>query len=220
MTGVKKGLIARALILILLLQIFGFVFPGRSVLAVNTFDRELFRVINSEWKSPVMDKVMYLSTYLGDGFIVLGVLGGLYLYGERTENENFLEAARVGFAAFTKSGILAQIGKYIFQRPRPGLSLEDVNYNGPAIADKRSFPSGHTTAAFSLATVLAEEFPAHKKWFYTGAWLAGISRIYNGVHYPTDVLAGAILGYLIGKRAFNHKFKINEDGYFVYVFSF
>lgn len=59
------------------------------------------------------------------------------------------------------------------------------------------FPSGHTSRAFALATALAIEFPRWRLFYMFVAALIGFSRVYVGAHYPTDVLAGAILGSLI-----------------------
>ena len=57
-----------------------------------------------------------------------------------------------------------------------------------------SFPSGHTATAFAGATVLSAFAPRYRPAFYALACLIGFSRLYNGVHYPTDVVAGGVLG--------------------------
>ncbi len=84
--------------------------------------------------------------------------------------------------------------KRIIDRPRPGVSYPDIQ---AFEAEKRfSFPSGHTSNAFATATSLSLAF---KKWYVvvpTFAWATtvGYSRMHLGMHYPTDVLAGALVG--------------------------
>ncbi len=58
----------------------------------------------------------------------------------------------------------------------------------------RSFPSGHTTAVFSIAVVLAANFPQLNLLIKSVAGVVGLSRAYVGVHYPSDILTGALIG--------------------------
>ena len=60
-----------------------------------------------------------------------------------------------------------------------------------------SFPSGHTATAFAGATMLAAYLPRWRVPLYLLAVLIALSRLYNGVHYPTDVIAGTILGFAV-----------------------
>ena len=104
-------------------------------------------------------------------------------------------------------GLLAQLGitaatqllKHLIGRPRPRFAHSDEFSLGPSLTTGfDSFPSGHAANAFGAATVLAWFFPAVRVPLYLVAGLVAVSRVLRGSHFPTDVLAGAVLGVVIG----------------------
>ncbi|NMC56828.1 MAG: phosphatase PAP2 family protein [Eubacteriaceae bacterium] len=86
--------------------------------------------------------------------------------------------------------------KRTFGRQRPCHALPQAIIKKLPPINSYSFPSGHTCAAFGMAFALSNIFPALSFLFFTLAALVGISRIYLGMHYPTDVLIGGILGFV------------------------
>lgn len=91
--------------------------------------------------------------------------------------------------------LLQVIIKRIFNRERPYEKYEDISH-AMAPPDKFSFPSGHTAGAFAIAFVFYYFFPILFVPMLVIASLIAFSRIYLGLHYPTDVLAGIVLGLI------------------------
>jgi undecaprenyl-diphosphatase len=93
-------------------------------------------------------------------------------------------------AAVAGADLVADLGKLLVHRRRPF-----EHQLGPA-AHTHSFPSGHASTSFAGATMLAAFAPRYRAGLYVLACAIAYSRLYDGVHYPTDVVAGAVLGVL------------------------
>ncbi|MDO3378991.1 phosphatase PAP2 family protein [Geoalkalibacter halelectricus] len=95
------------------------------------------------------------------------------------------------------SVLLFTLLKNVIGRPRPFEIWADLPCQMPP-PDRFSFPSGHTMTAFAACGALAVLLPGSLALFLPVAILIGFSRIFLGLHYPTDVLVGALLGSTIG----------------------
>jgi undecaprenyl-diphosphatase len=156
--------------------------------ALNNLDILVFYFINLNLQNPVFDVIMPLMSDIGyfSLWIILCVL--IYLFGgEKGKNISVVCIAALVFGYF-----LTEILKYLVERPRPYEVLEGVHVLTGV--DNSSWPSGHTVASFTGAIILGKEYGYLLLIF---AFLVGFSRIYNGDHYPFDVLSGALIGILI-----------------------
>lgn len=109
-------------------------------------------------------------------------------------------AIRLGITQIANFGTTYLL-KNIVKRPRPYVSLDDVDardrqHQADRIFDPNSFPSGHTSSAFAIATSLSASYT---EWYViapamTWATAVGVSRVWLGVHYPSDVIVGAGIG--------------------------
>ncbi|GAB4302374.1 MAG: hypothetical protein Kow0068_25090 [Marinilabiliales bacterium] len=154
----------------------------------------------------------------GSGLYTLPVMGLFYLQGSISGNTKSKNTALLGTKAFIYSAFFVQIPKYLFNRHRPynDITPDPYLFDGPFTGKYyKSFFSGHTTCVFSVATVVSSVYN-DKPWVaflsYTIATLSGISRVYDKKHWGSDVVAGAFLGYAIGKFVYNenyNKIKIN-----------
>ncbi len=140
------------------------------------------------------DLVNYTMSRLGDGYIY-AFLSLLILLFDFDVARFIIPAGIIGF---TIEHTIYLILKKKIRRSRPFTLNEEINHliRPP---DEYSFPSGHTAGAFLVATLLGYFYPATLLPSLFFASMIGFSRIYNGVHYPGDVLAGTTLGIVCAK---------------------
>lgn len=165
-------------------------------------DQELFRAIHLGWHRDWLDPVFWVISTSGLGWVQLCLVGLSFLAARPTPWQVHAQRfAAPCVLAWATSGLLnTVILKNLIPRDRPSLqeiaSPQETFFRG-------SFPSGHTAASFAMATVLwfLARDAGKPKWGYLAllwAALVGISRVYRGVHWPTDVIGGACVGVFCG----------------------
>ncbi|HHV78663.1 MAG TPA: phosphatase PAP2 family protein [Firmicutes bacterium] len=152
-------------------------------------DTALFRWFNRGCRVGFLDKAFSEATRLGSPFVVIPVCLGAWATGIEQLRQTGLQ----GLIALASSHAVVRLLKATVKRQRPYMVLSHVAVRGPRLRDL-SFPSGHTAAAFSVATCFAATFPGIALLFTLLASLVGVSRMYVGMHYPSDVIFGAFLG--------------------------
>ena len=116
--------------------------------------------------------------------------------GGRSRASGWLPSTGAGAAALS-TYVAQRLLKPTFRRNRPWFTREAAQVVGGKTPD-HSFPSGHTAASFAAATALAMAYPSARPLLLATATAVGLSRVHLGHHFPTDVLAGGLLGTGIG----------------------
>ena len=153
------------------------------------------RWANGWWSSSVLDQVLPWLTYLGSHFaVIFFILLGWILTKQRRVLRHLI------FLYAIQSAIIYSL-KFLIQRQRPFLFLEMASKlsRGPGEILDPSLPSAHAAFSFMMATLLSIWCPRYQIIFYIAAASVGWTRIYLALHYPTDVIAGALLGYACTK---------------------
>ncbi|SMC21859.1 undecaprenyl-diphosphatase [Clostridium acidisoli DSM 12555] len=164
---------------------------------INIFDNYVLFIINRKMKNKYLDKVMPVITSLGNLGVVWLAIAVILLFVEKNKSIGEVVILTMIFSTIVGEGII----KHLVKRVRPCnqknnstlLIVKPISY---------SFPSGHTLSSFAAAEVLSIYFINYKIIFITIALLIALSRIYLYVHYPTDVIAGMLIGILCSKLIF------------------
>jgi len=166
---------------------------GIGTLGLVAADQDIMRHFGN---TPVAHSISFSNYGLA---AVIGSAATLYLRGTVTNDDHSRETGLLAGEALTNSVIVGEAMKLAFQRPRPNAANA-----GSFGAGGASFPSEHALAAWSIASVIAQEYPGPltKLLVYGAASGISLSRVAARQHFPSDVVVGSALGYLIGRHVY------------------
>jgi undecaprenyl-diphosphatase len=170
----------------------------------DSFDMSVFTFFGEQIQSATMNIVANFITFFGGSEFVMpmAVFGLVLSFFKKTRKFGMA----VLFAVLVGTLVTNLIMKPLFARPRPYVYYADnplfmswYEFAGAHIESDKSFPSGHTTAAFEIGVALFLVLNKKYSWIFpVCSVLVGLSRIYLMVHYVTDVLGGVLVGTFAG----------------------
>lgn len=173
-------------------------------------------------RTTTADKISYVVQPLGRQGYMVPVAGVALAGGLLMKDAKLQKVALVSMGSILISSGVTSVMKNQFHRYRPNSTTENHVFDGPIRAsDNTSLPSAHTATAFAVATSVATVYGYEYRYVppiaYGVATLVGLSRINDNAHWATDVMAGAVVGYISAKGAVylyemaNHKLSIRKQ---------
>lgn len=185
---------------------------GTAILLFNN-DEELMQFAQDN-RTEVSEEIAFWGVKAGSYPIQLSAAG--YALGVVIQNDEIKRISKVALKATVLSGLITRAAKMTFSRVRPNKTEDKNDFTGfNWDNDNVSFPSGHTTTAFTFATVIAEHYKDKSKFIpvlaYTAAAVGGWSRVHDRAHWASDVVVGALVGHLTGKLIYASEYNPNRN---------
>lgn len=160
--------------------------------------------LTTRLRHPLIENVLLIFTRFRVELLMGVIFFGIFLlasYKKETTKLVILLFIILFGSAFLAIGL-----QHAFAIPRPDPKIVEVHLD----LWRYSFPSGHAAVVFSAVPIFSMVLPKFSKLFFAFAFLVGLSRIYMGAHYPSDVIFGSLLGYLLSKTIINWRYLIKE----------
>lgn len=183
---------------------------GAGTAALIATDRRTAGEVDDFGSLPTVSRKV---SFIGSGYATGGVAAAFYLYGRARHDARARETGLLGAEALIDGGIVGQGLKFITERPRP----RNDGGRGSFFTGGNSFPSGHAIAAWSVATVVAQEYGKRRPLVRFGAYglatAVSLSRYTGRNHFLSDALVGSAIGYGIGRYVYHKRHDPNLDGH-------
>ena len=164
---------------------------------VHRFDDRVDGAVDRVRGNKVLDRTFYGASELADFSLLWHLVGTARGV---TSDRRADEAIRLSVVLGVESLLVNGVIKSFFRRKRPVWQTLDPRPHRLRTPLSSSFPSGHASAAFTAATLLAEDNPM-APLYYVAAAVVASSRVYVKIHHASDVLAGAATGLVLGRLA-------------------
>ena len=162
---------------------------------LNSTDILLLKLFNRSFANPLFDFVFPFITDSSNWLLPLIVF---FFYLFRDDWRRALKAFLIAVVCLVLTdAVAAQIIKPVVGRIRPSHELVDMIRLLVGRGGKFSFPSNHAANSMAFAIITGFFYPQMRRWLFIIPILVGFSRVYVGVHYPSDVIAGALFGFII-----------------------
>lgn len=175
---------------------------GAGIGGLMVADKTIQRAFQ-ENRTEANDEIAKTLETIGFSRTILGanaaLIGAGWLFRQHEDGNKLMKTALVSLEAQLFTEGLVGMAKFTVGRARPGAGLGTQTFE-PFEGFDKSFPSSHAARSFAVAAVFADAYPQPVPFLvYTGAALISLSRIHLNEHFASDVLAGAVLGFVVGK---------------------